>query len=101
VDFYIDGELCLSEQLESSWHPDGTPKKAGGAAAKQKRKAVAALHDEWAQTGYPHRQYNEETGCVDIDSDAERAAEAHARRVAHGSEHKRRPPLTWDTAWDD
>ena len=101
MDFYIDGELCLSEQLESSWRPDGTPTKAGGAAAQQKRKAVAALHDDWAQTGYPHRQYNEETGCVDIDSDAERAAEAHARRVAHGSEHKRRPPLTWDTAWDD
>lgn len=89
VDFFIDGELCLSEPIAQSWGDDGTPKKAGEKADAQKRKheskAVAALHDEWSQTGHPHRSYNEDTGCVDIDSDAEREAESKVKRAAvHG-----------------
>ena len=56
ADFYIDGELCLSEPIERSWNEDGTPKKSiEMKATAKKRAAVTELHDYWQQTGFPHR----------------------------------------------
>ena len=75
LDIIIDGEPLLGETFERGWESDGSPIK------KHESAVVDALHTSWELSGYPHRRLGP-SGELEIDEDAERAAErAAATRI--------------------
>ena len=61
ADFYIDGELQLSEPFENSWQSDGRPKPHRDSKRSREQECAEKLEERWSQTGYPHRRFNEQT----------------------------------------
>ena len=78
VDFYVDGELQITEPFAEAWDFSGRPTTATERVRQE-------LESRWSQEGYKHRRLNPETGELEIDSDAEeddvRAAAAGGRNV--------------------
>ena len=72
VDVVVNGELHLSETFEKGWDSDGSVKKP-------QSDRVDTLHASWEVSGYPHRKLSS-TGELEIDEEAERAAERAAAR---------------------
>ena len=68
VDFYVDGELQLTEPFAEACVGLLRASYLRTTATEHVRQE---LESRWSQEGYKHRRLNPETGELEIDSDAE------------------------------